>query len=127
MTSLLYSSGLNFQGGNPLGRKVRALETEVEALRKELNVLKSGGVVAPSVSTASAPAPSSAFTAELDMLKREIAILKAAGFGKGEKGDKGDKGEKGDKGDPGPMTYIAMPPSAAMPMMTPAVAPSVPA
>jgi len=131
MTSLLYSSGLNFQGGNPLGRKVRALEAEVESLRKDLNALKAGGVVAPSPSgSASAPAAapaSSAFTAELDMLKREIAILKAAGFGKGEKGDKGDKGDKGEKGDPGPMTYIAMPSSAAMPMAAPATAPGVPA
>ncbi len=123
MTSLLYSSGLNFQGGNPLGRKVRALESEVETLRKEVNILKSGGVA----TTTAAPAPTPAVTAELDMLKREIAILKAAGFGKGEKGDKGDKGEKGDKGDPGPMTYIAMPASAAMPMAAPALAPAVPA
>jgi hypothetical protein len=33
-------SGLNYQGGNPIGRKVRALENEVAALKKVIEELK---------------------------------------------------------------------------------------
>jgi hypothetical protein len=121
MTSLLNQSGLNFQNGNPLGRKVRALETEVENLKKELQALKTGGV-APSTATpattAATATASASLSAELDALKRDMAMIKLAGFGKGEKGDKGDKGEKGDKGDPGPMTYIAMPANTTVPLPT---------
>jgi hypothetical protein len=121
MTSLLNQSGLNFQNGNPLGRKVRALESDVETLKKELQALKSGGVVATTAAP-TAPAPS-VLIAELDALKRDLAILKMAGFGKGEKGDKGEKGEKGD---PGPMTYIAMPANASLPPAASVVAPASP-
>lgn len=128
MTSLLNQSGLNFQNGNPLGRKVRALESDVDTLKKEMQVLKTGGVVQTQASPAPAPAQSATVNAtllaEIDMLKREIALLKAVGFGKGEKGDKGDKGDKGEKGDPGPMTYIAMPANASVPLMAPAPAPA---
>lgn len=116
MTSLLNQSGLNFQNGNPLGRKVRLLETQVEALQKEILALKNGGV-APAAAAAAAAAVAvtsssipSTLVMDLDMLKREVAMIRAAGYGKGEKGDKGDKG------DPGPMTYIAMPASAALPV-----------
>jgi len=109
MTSVTNSSGLNFQNGiNPLGRKVRALESDVDILKKEFAALKSGGVK-PATATATVEV-SPSILAELDALRREIATMKASGFGKGEKGDKGDKGDKGEKGDQGPMTYIAMPP-----------------
>jgi hypothetical protein len=64
--------------------------------------------------------------AEIDMLKREIAIMKAVGFGKGEKGDPGPQGPPGPKGDPGPITYIAMPPNAGVPMVAPTPAPQAP-
>jgi hypothetical protein len=114
MTSVTNSSGLNYQNGvNPLGRKVRALEADVDMLKKELNALKNGGVVSTSANNAPSP-----LIAEVDALKRELATLKLAGFGKGEKGDKGDRGDKGEKGDPGPMTYIAMPASAQLPPAT---------
>lgn len=119
MTSVTNSSGLNFQNGiNPLGRKVRALEADVDTLKKELAALKTGGVKPAAASTTAEV--TSNVASELDALRRELAALKASGFGKGEKGDKGDKGdrgekgekgEKGDKGDQGPMTYIAMPPT----------------
>jgi STE24 endopeptidase len=36
MTSVLYSSGLNYQGGNPIGREVRALKVEVDNLKKAI-------------------------------------------------------------------------------------------
>jgi hypothetical protein len=120
MTSLLNQSGLNFQNGNPLGRKVRALEAEVENLRKEVNILKGGAPVsgnAGAAPTASATV-SSALMADLDALKRDMAMIKLAGFGKGEKGEKGEKGDKGDRGETGPMTYIAMPANATLPSAT---------
>ena len=126
MTSVTNSSGLNYQNGiNPLGRKVRALEADVDMLKEELGFLKNGGVaaVATNVSVNNAPSP---WIAEVDALKRELATLKLAGVGKGEKGDKGDKGDKGEKGDPGPMTYIAMPTNATIPLASTAAAPQAP-
>ena len=104
MTSLLYSSGLNFQNGNPLGRKVRALETELESLRKEVSELKKSGV--SGVAAAGVPGP-----------------MGPPGP-KGEKGDQGPKGEqgpKGDKGDQGQMAYISMPAG-----VTPTISTSMP-
>ena len=114
MTSVTNGSGLNFQNGvNPLGRKVRALESQVVTLTQEISALKAlfGGKVPTQQVAAEVPA---SLNADLDALKKDVAAIKAAGFGKGEKGEKGDRGEKGDKGDkgdPGPMTYIAMPPN----------------
>jgi hypothetical protein len=47
MTSVLYSAGLNYQGGNPIGNQVRSVQSNVTDLRKlidtqaiELNLLK---------------------------------------------------------------------------------------
>ena len=99
MTSLLYSSGLNFQNGNPLGRKVRALETEVESLRKELVLLKASGL-----SAAAAPVT--------------VAVAGPPGP-QGPAGPPGPSGPQGPKGDTGPMTYIQM----AAPAVATAVAP----
>ena len=48
MSSTLNQSGLNFQNGNPLGRKVRALEADVLVLKKLVEELKSGVGVAAS-------------------------------------------------------------------------------
>ena len=131
MTSVTNSSGLNYQNGiNPLGRKVRALEADVDTLKKEIIALKGG---APLASSSAAPQQTqqqqqvnSSAMAEIEALKRDIAMMKLAGFGKGERGEKGEKGDKGDPGPPGPMTYIAMPSNAGMPMMNPATAPVVP-
>ena len=100
MTSLLYSSGLNFQNGNPLGRKVRALETEVENLRKELVSLKASGL-----SAAAAPVT--------------VAVAGPPGP-PGPAGPPGPSGPQGPKGDTGPMTYIQM----AAPAVATAVAPA---
>lgn len=95
MSSIYNGSGNNFQNGNPLGRKVRALEATVETLRKELNELKTkpastSVVVGP-------PGPAGP---------------------QGERGPQGEPGPAGPQGEPGPagpqgpagpMTYIAMP------------------
>jgi hypothetical protein len=122
MTSLLNQSGLNFQNGNPLGRKVRALEADVDTLKKEIQALKAGGATtsgtAGTTTTAATATVSPSFIADMDALKRDMAMIKLAGFGKGEKGDRGDKGEKGDRGETGPMTYIAMPANATLPVAT---------
>ena len=135
MTSLLNQSGLNFQNGNPLGRKVRLLESQVDTLQKEVLALKNGtstvtaaaaGVAAPATATATVASLPPTLLADLEMLKRDVAAIRMAGYGKGERGDRGDrgeKGEKGDKGDTGPMTYIAMPAGAPLPVATTAAAP----
>jgi hypothetical protein len=101
MTSLLYSSGLNFQNGNPLGRKVRALESDVELLKKELSLLKLSAPTASSV--AGPPGPTGP---------------------QGPQGPTGPAGPQGPKGDTGPMTYIQMaaPATAAVPPPTPLIA-----
>ncbi len=115
-------SGLNYQGGNPIGRKVRALESEVAELKKLVAELRAGGVgSAGAAGVAGPPGPAG-----------------PAGPA-GPKGDKGDKGDAGAPGAPGPagpqgpqgpMTYIAMPaggfpgaPLAAAPAPVPAEAP----
>lgn len=93
MGSVVNASGLNYFGSNPLGNKVRALETEVARLRTLINELGQRTVTG----AAGPPGPPGSVGPRGE---------------KGEKGDKGDRGEKGDKGDrgePGPMTYIAMP------------------
>ena len=118
MTSLLYSSGLNFQNGNPLGRKVRALETDVETLKKELAALRVSGL--------SAAASAS------------VAATVAVAGPPGPQGPAGPPGPQGPKGDTGPITYIQMAPAApaappaafsavvTMPSVTATVPPPVP-
>jgi hypothetical protein len=101
MTSLLYSSGLNFQNGNPLGRKVRALETELESLKKQFAALKAEAPSAAAV--AGPPGPAG-----------------PAGPA-GPPGPAGPAGPQGPKGDTGPMTYIQMAaPAVATAAVTPA-------
>lgn len=103
MSSVTTASGLNFQG-NPLGAKVRTLETQVVELRTELDTLRK--LVATGSTTASAPGqagpPGPA----------------------GPAGPAGPPGPAGPKGDQGPMTYIALPAGASMPTPTPAPAPA---
>ena len=94
MSSVSSSSGNNYLGSNPLGRKVRALESAVETLRKELDQIKKNGVTSNSVVTGP-PGPA------------------------GPQGPQGPAGPQGPKGDVGPMTYIAMPqPQSATPTVT---------
>lgn len=92
MSSIYNGSGNNFQNGNPLGRKVRALEAAVEALRKELNEVKlrpssAGVVVGP-------PGPAGPVGPQGE---------------RGPAGPQGEPGPAGPVGPAGPMTYIAMP------------------
>jgi hypothetical protein len=118
MTSVTNSSGLNYQNGiNPLGRKVRALEADVDMLKRELTALKGGAPVSTANASQSA---SSSLIAEIDALKRELATIKLLGPIKGEKGDPGPPGPAGP---PGPMTYIAMPQTSGLPVMTPTTTP----
>jgi flagellar capping protein FliD len=37
MTSVLYSAGLNYQGGNPIGNQVRSVQNNVSDLRKVID------------------------------------------------------------------------------------------
>ena len=103
MGSVVNASGLNYFGSNPLGNKVRALETEVARLRTLINEIGQRTVNA----SAGPPGPAG-----------PVGPVGPRGE-KGERGEVGPRGEKGDRGEPGPMTYIAMPqgvvPSAVAP------------
>ena len=85
---------MNYQGGNPLGSKVRALETQLAELRKLVNELSKRTPEASASSVPGPPGPPGPRGEKGD---------------RGDRGEKGDKGDKGDKGEPGPMTYIALP------------------
>jgi hypothetical protein len=98
MSSIYNGSGNNFQNGNPLGRKVRALEAAVEALRKELNEVK----VRPSSASVVVGPPGPAGP------QGERGPSGPQGE-RGPAGSQGEPGPQGPKGDVGPMTYIAMP------------------
>lgn len=96
MSSVSSASGNNYQGFNPVGRKIRALETIVETLRKELDELK----VRPSQSGSGQAGPAGPPGPQ--------GPAGPAGPA-GPKGDQGEVGPQGPKGEQGPLTYIAMP------------------
>ena len=96
MSSVVNNSGLNYQGGNPLGRKVRALETEVAELRKlilSVSVKTAEGAQGPP----GPPGPAGPM---------------------GPAGPVGPAGPAGPVGPAGPMTYIALPQGASLPTST---------
>jgi hypothetical protein len=94
MTSVLFPSGSQYQSGNPLGREVRLLKTEVENLKKTISELKSNGGGANTSVVAGPPGPVGPVGPKGDV---------------GPTGPVGPVGPKGDVGPAGPMTYIAMP------------------
>jgi hypothetical protein len=96
MGSVVNGSGLNYFGSNPLGNKVRALETQVADLRKLINELSSRSVT----SSAGVPGPPG-----------PVGPQGPAG----PTGATGATGPAGPKGDTGPMTYIALPQGAGVP------------
>ncbi len=57
MSSVLNLSGLNFQRGNPLGREIRALQTEIVELKKEIALLKANGVGSSATVVQGPPGP----------------------------------------------------------------------
>jgi hypothetical protein len=95
MSSISSASGNNYLGFNPVGRKIRTLETLIESLRKEVDDLKKNGSAVNAVSGPPGPAGP----------KGE----------KGETGPAGPAGPVGPVGPAGPMTYIAMPNGASLP------------
>ncbi len=98
MSSVLNLSGLNYQRGNPLGREIRALKTEVDELKKQIAALKAGGVGSATPMVVQGPP--------------------------GPAGPQGPAGPTGPTGPAGPMAYIAMPPQYAQaPAPVSAVAP----
>ena len=109
MSSVTNSSGLNFQG-NPLGAKVRTLETQMVELRTELDTLRK--LVATGSATASAPGQAGP------------PGPPGPPGPAGPAGPTGATGPAGPKGDQGPMTDIALPAGASMPTPTPAPAPA---
>ena len=105
MSSVTTASGLNFQG-NPLGAKVRALETQMVELRNELDTLRRA--VASGTASSSSPG---------------LAGPAGPAGPPGPAGPAGPAGPPGPKGDQGPMTYIALPAGASVP--TPTSAPAL--
>lgn len=96
MTSVLFPTGSQYQSGNPLGREVRILKTEVDNLKKAIAELKanSGSVSSGGPGTPGPQGP---------------AGPQGPQGPQGAQGVQGEKGEKGDTGPAGPLTYIAMP------------------
>ena len=98
MTSVLNLSGLNYQSGNPLGRIVRALRLELDEVKRDLLELRMASVGMPltagSAGVPGAPGPA------------------GPPGPPGPPGAPGPAGPAGPKGDTGPMTYVALPPSA---------------
>lgn len=107
MGSVVNGSGLNYFGSNPLGNKVRALETQVNDLRKLINELSSR-VVTASAGPPGPPGP--------------VGPQGPQGPA-GPAGATGPAGPAGPKGEPGPMTYIALPQGASVPTPVAASAP----
>lgn len=97
MSSVLNLSGLNYQRGNPLGRELRALQSEIADLKKEIAMLKAHGVGAATV-VQGPPGPAGPA---------------------GPEGPAGPAGPQGPTGPAGPMTYIAMPTGMGVPAATP--------
>jgi hypothetical protein len=97
MSSISSASGNNYQGFNPLGRKIRGLEVIVETLRKELDELKNKSSSTNVV--AGPPGP--------------VGPAGPAGPA-GPQGEVGPAGPAGPVGPVGPMTYIAMPPNVPL-------------
>ena len=99
MTSVLFPPGSQYQSGNPLGREVRLLKTEVENLKKTIAELKAnsasvllGGSTGPGTPGPQGPPGPPGPTGP-----------------QGPAGPQGPQGLKGDVGPAGPLTYIAMP------------------
>jgi hypothetical protein len=120
MSSVTNSSGLNYQGSNPLGAKVRALETQLAALRKEFDTLRKvvpeGGVGGVS-GGAGSPGPAGPMGPPGPQGPTGAT---------GPTGPAGPAGPAGPTGPAGPMTYIAMPANAQLPPMTAAAPLPVP-
>ena len=106
MTSVLFPSGSQYQSGNPLGREVRLLKTEIDNLKKTISELKANGGGANTSAVAGPPGPAG-----------PAGPVGPAGP-KGDVGPTGPAGPKGDVGPAGPMTYIAMP-NNVVPTVTP--------
>jgi hypothetical protein len=123
MTSVLTGGGLNYQRGNPLGREIRQMQSEIVELKKELEALRSGGFGLASAAAgaqgpagpagpagaagpAGPPGPAGA--------QGPVGPVGAAG----PVGADGAAGPVGPAGPAGPITYIAMPPNAALPPQT---------
>jgi Collagen triple helix repeat (20 copies) len=106
MSSISSASGNNYQSFNPLGRKIRTLETTIANLEKEVAELKKNGVGAAT---------------QAQVIQGPPGPQGPAGpqGPPGPQGEPGPAGPQGPKGDTGPMTYIAMPPN-----VVPTAAPS---
>lgn len=88
MSSVLNGAGLNYQGFNPVGRELRNLRNEVDALKKLVNDLRANGVGSSAPGVAGPPGPPG-----------------PAGPA-GAAGPAGPAGPVGATGPPGPLSYV---------------------
>ena len=85
MSSVLNGAGLNYQGFNPVGRELRNLRTEIDALKKLVNDLRTNGVGSSAPGTAGPAGPAGP---------------------PGPPGPAGVAGATGPAGPPGPLSYV---------------------
>lgn len=94
MSSVLNQGGLYSQGGNRLGNVVRTLQNEITELKKQIALLKAGGL-------GSAAQP-------------QVVVGPPGPAGPqgppGPAGPQGPPGPAGPKGEAGQMAYVALPP-----------------
>ena len=113
MTSVLTGGGLNYQRGNPLGREIRQLQSDLAELKKELEALRSGGF-----GSAAAPAAAGVQGPPGPPGAQGPAGPPGAQGPAGAQGADGAQGPAGPVGPAGPITYIAMPPNMSLPPQT---------
>ena len=103
LSSVLNQSGLYSQGGNRLGNQVRSVQNDIAELKKQIALLKAGGLGQPGPAGPCGPAgPPGPM---------------------GPPGPAGADGAAGPQGPAGQMTYVALPPNM-MPAVTGASAPA---
>ncbi len=122
MTSVLTGGGLNYQRGNPLGREIRQLQSDLAELKKELEALRSGGFGSAAAPAAAGvqgpPGPPGVQGPPGPPGAQGPAGPPGAQGPAGAQGADGAQGPAGPVGPAGPITYIAMPPNMSLPPQT---------
>jgi hypothetical protein len=84
MTSVLYSSGLNYQQGNPVRQEIVAVRREVDSLRKQVELLTEENMVYKKYLTKLIQATEDGageFTKDMQSLNEVQQLQKEAGGG----------------------------------------------
>lgn len=109
MTSVLFSSGLNYQNGiNPIGREVRAIKSNIDELKKEIAELKLALSVSGGGGGGARSGPT--ITEIVHAIRTDSELLRTL---KGEPGPAGPAGPQGPKGEIVYVQTVAPPAPAA--------------